>query len=518
VDGYLWAWGRGSSYAGMLALASGNASDVCVPERVRGVGTAPGTVATTIYLTGVVDFEAGQIVAIALLSDGTLVQWGGGTNSATANVPTPVLTASGGPALSGIMFVGAGDDKLMAMKADGTLYEWLGGYPTLINPKPYKKSLGCPLAYLGPDVTLCNPPSVNLYAGAQSPTYKYRWYLNGTLISDPALNYATGPNFTANATGTYKVVITDTSTLRLQLICPCPPDSDDVVITTSSVAPINGTFCAPPSKAVTLKVNDPANTFDWYAASTGGSVLAGGSNTNTYTTPLISATTTYYVEDKRTYTYTNASGYLYNNSNAVAGLVSAPNGSLQAPMPMLFTVIDTLTLVSVDVFKTDAGGCTAGSISNVQIKLDKLTAPTSTTTKTFNLTCGAVTTVPLGFVLVPGDYEFSWVTSVSAMQNYSSAVYPRGVAGLIDFYDNTGVFGVYTSSFFNWNLSAKINCGRIPVTATKTSTCPLPVNFVSFSGNKAGNSSYLFWSTSQEENNAGFEVQRSSNGVDFVTI
>ena len=46
----------------------------------------------------------------------------------------------------------------------------------------------------------------------------------------------------------------------------------------------------------------PGNTTDWYAASTGGSPIAGGTGTNNLTTPSISSTTTYYAEARKTTT------------------------------------------------------------------------------------------------------------------------------------------------------------------------------------------------------------------------
>jgi alpha-tubulin suppressor-like RCC1 family protein len=519
-QGYLWNWGKGNT------LGDGTNGATAVPTRVLAPGS---TYPSTNYLTDVVDMAAGQTVCLALLSNGKVVSWGSdgsgeqGTNGGGAVlIPEYVLDPAGTDTLDNIAFIGSGDAFAMAMKLDGTLYTWgknsdgqlgLGSttskdLPTMVS-KSYKIKLPCPVAYLGPDVTLCNPISENLYAGDQGPTFKYEWYKDGVLVTT-----ATAAFYTVNTPGTYKVVITDTASFY---ICtPCTPTEDQIVITTSSVAPVNATFCPTPAKSVSLSVSSGLTTFDWYAASTGGSPLVGGTNTNTYTTPAISATTTYYVEDTRIYSYTNASGYLYDNSNAVSGLVLANNGSLQVPMKMLFTVTDTLTLVSLDVFKTDATGCTAGSISNVQIKFDNLSNATSQT-KTFNLTCGAVTTVAIGFVLYPGNYSLTWVTSVSAMRNYSSAVYPRGITGLISFYDDASNFGIYTSSFFNWNLSAKTNCARIPVVATAGS-CTTPVNFLSFGAEKINNDVHLNWTTAELGGNQFFEIERSLDGINFDVV
>jgi alpha-tubulin suppressor-like RCC1 family protein len=522
VDGYLWAWGRGSSYAGMLALASGNGADICVPERVAAVGSTP---PTTQYLTGVVDFEAGQTSALALLDDGTLVQWGTGIAIGAGNIPEVVLASSGGPALSGIMFIGCGDKFAMAMKADGTLYTWGAGsngdlgysgsatYPTAVNPKPYKKSLGCPEAYLGPDLSLCNPLSENLYAGAQSPTYKYRWYKDGTLITDSAANYATGAYLAVNTPGTYKVIITDTSALRLQLICPCPPSQDEVVITTSaSVTPINGTFCTPPSKSVTLAVNDPGNTFDWYAASTGGSVLAGGSATNTYNTPLISATTTYYVQDTRTYNYTTGFSMgspVGTSSEGLSGWTDQYNTNDW----MYFTVLSTITLVSVDFNASDAPASVARQLNLVN------SSGTTVQTATYTFGGSGVKTFPLGWTIAPGSYSLRWNAGFFNPSYYSAgAVWPIGVSGLISLTGknpSSPTNNKTSTGFFNWKISAPLNCGRIPVQAILTSSCPLPVNFLSFEAEKINSDVHLSWTTTESGGNQFFEIERSADGIMF---
>jgi hypothetical protein len=47
---------------------------------------------------------------------------------------------------------------------------------------------------------------------------------------------------------------------------------------------------------------------------------------------------------------------------------------------------------------------------------------------------------------------------------------------------------------------------------------PLPVTFVAFTGRQDGNSVVLEWTTLSENNNDYFEIERSSDGINFVTI
>lgn len=51
-----------------------------------------------------------------------------------------------------------------------------------------------------------------------------------------------------------------------------------------------------------------------------------------------------------------------------------------------------------------------------------------------------------------------------------------------------------------------------------TTIAPLPVELSSFTATKEANAIALNWTTLSEENNAGFEVERSTNGEDFEVI
>ena len=51
-----------------------------------------------------------------------------------------------------------------------------------------------------------------------------------------------------------------------------------------------------------------------------------------------------------------------------------------------------------------------------------------------------------------------------------------------------------------------------------TGTITVPVNLVSFTGEKKGTINKLQWTTATEVNNTGFELQRSANGKDFSRL
>ena len=80
------------------------------------------------------------------------------------------------------------------------------------------------------------------------------------------------------------------------------------------------------------------------------------------------------------------------------------------------------------------------------------------------------------------------------------------------FYGGQGVQpGIFSLGGVNQNLYQWMSRQSLPGGT-------LPVSLTSFSGYKEGNSNKLLWTTASENNNNGFEVQRSSDGANFTAI
>ncbi|SDG24904.1 gliding motility-associated C-terminal domain-containing protein [Pedobacter terrae] len=140
-------------------------------------------------------------------------------------------------------------------------------------------------------VSVCTGNSAMLTVTNPQTGVTYNWYTasaGGTLAG-------TGINFTTpavNANVTYYVegangTCTSSSRTPVNVIAlPVP-------VAPSSVTAANGTLCA--GSSALLTVNNPVAglVYRWYAASSGGTVLAEGI---TFTTPNLNATTVYYVE------------------------------------------------------------------------------------------------------------------------------------------------------------------------------------------------------------------------------
>lgn len=80
----------------------------------------------------------------------------------------------------------------------------------------------------------------------------------------------------------------------------------------------------------------------------------------------------------------------------------------------------------------------------------------------------------------------------------------------------TGFNGTSTDGLVKW---IEINSGAVDYNFYLGKLgAPLPISLLNLSGYKNGNSNQLKWTTSTEQNNRGFEVQRSSDGINYRSI
>jgi len=186
---------------------------------------------------------------------------------------------------------------------------------------------------------ICNGQSVTFTAtpnnAGGSPTYQ--WTRNSVNIGSATLSTYTGTAGTAFTNGqTIACIVTSNG------VCPLPATvtSSGIVMSVNPlptvISVVNGSVCG--SGQVNISATPSAGaTIDWYAAAITGSVLSGGSGTNTFTTPLINAQATipYYAEARNTTTgcislsrtTVNATANAFPNVAAITGNQSTCIGS-----------------------------------------------------------------------------------------------------------------------------------------------------------------------------------------------
>jgi hypothetical protein len=82
----------------------------------------------------------------------------------------------------------------------------------------------------------------------------------------------------------------------------------------------------------------------------------------------------------------------------------------------------------------------------------------------------------------------------------------------------SGTFNLTTSAWTTPRTSTSILLTASSQLSDIESNITLPVSLLSFSSNKLGKINLLNWSTASEQNNSGFNIERSTNGTDFENI
>ena len=421
--------------------------------------------ANTSITSATIDWPAGGTTTFGALDADQFVTAVESTCSITGNViPGPVILCTGQSttmtAVNGytsyLWSTGAATQSITTSTAGTFNVMVTSGACSNISP-----SIG---VLLNPDET---PTVTSMGATSCAGTY--------TLSSTPASAYAwSGPGgFTANTqsitpptSGTYSLTITGT----------CASFNAAPVSVSVLAAPSpSGTGASGPGPAsFNLSATGTGGSLSWYDLPTGGTLLATGPS---YTTPVISSTTTYYVEDATTYPGTlNTTGKKYQSGSSAYSATTI-NGALD------FDVMGTCTLNSVKVY--------TGTFGTREIRLLN-SAGTVIDSMTVNLTTDT-TVVNLNFPLTPGtnyrlttdgalnNTNFGAVSPV-LKRSTSGVTYPYAVSGLVSI--TQGWTGTATSStayyyFYDWKVSSAptvCTSSRIPVTATVTTLTGIAEN------------------------------------------
>ncbi len=290
--------------------------------------------------------------------------------------------------------------------------------------------------------TICG--GTNAYLQLTGNTGNIQWqsfdgtnWVNETGPGSTSANYAVSPSsFTV-----YQAVITSGG---------CDPDTTISlsleVITIVDPVTVNDTICDPGT--VNLLASGPG-LLNWYTSPTGGNSI----NTGTNYSPMLSSTTTYYVQA--------SAGGIYQ-----AGPVNAGIGS-QVDLGgndfgLQFDVTQQATIEKVYISPAATGTVTI-NLRDTQggPVLNTVTAPVSGFT--------GLVPISLGFTVNPGTYRLEMAAgSANCYYNTNGAVYPYTSAGspvTITGYLNPGfnVGGIYYF-FYNWEVNQGCASSRIPVT------------------------------------------------------
>ncbi|MEI2750093.1 MAG: hypothetical protein V9E88_15195 [Ferruginibacter sp.] len=275
----------------------------------------------------------------------------------------------------------------------------------------------------------------------------YQWEFFNGAIWQPLAGQT---NPTSASTG----VIGVTTSYRLRVICSAgAPGYSNVVIVTVNNPTVSGTTPGTRCGVGTVNLGATGTNLKWYDVPTGGTSIGTGSP---FTTPVISATTTYYVS-------ASVNGTPVNGGKPSTDGADGTNtvGGIQ------FTVTESFVLNSVVMYPTAAGTNTinlfpGNSTSGV---------PIFTTNVTFAGANPAGVTVPIGWTIPPGSYTiYQSVSGAACWRDFFSAspavAYPYNIGTAVTLTD--GSLGGFYYFFYNWNITPSCEGTRTAVTATVT--------------------------------------------------
>jgi gliding motility-associated-like protein len=233
---------------------------VAPPPTITSFAPTSGPVGTTVVITGT-NFSATPSNNIVNFNGTPAVVTASTATSITANVP-----------------VGATTGPITVTVAGNTANSTTNFIVTV-----------CPIAPTAPPNQGCENTTVTL-AASGGTNGQYRWYTVAT--GGTAISGETNSNYTTpilSATTTYYVVINDgtcesTRTAVAATINPLP----------SAPSTTGASACGPTASVLLTAAGGVAGQYRWHTVATGGTAITGETN-STYTTPTLSATTTYYV-------------------------------------------------------------------------------------------------------------------------------------------------------------------------------------------------------------------------------
>lgn len=218
-----------------------------------------------------------------------------------------------------------------------------------------------------------------------------------------------------------------------------------------------------------------SSTIDWYVGATGGAVLTGGTGVNSFTTPSVSTTTTYYAESR----------------NTTTGCVSATRlpVTLTVNTPPSATIAYSSSSYCINVSTPQAVTITGTTGGTFSVAPSGLSIIPSTGAITPSLSAANNYTVTYTIAAAGGCSVFTTTKSVSINQDsyiisYPSLSYCTGTTGSISATNNAPIGGTYSCA--PAGLSINTTNGAIDLGAS------LPGNYIvyyTYSGGCSSNTS-----------------------------
>ncbi|PZF70867.1 Ig-like domain-containing protein [Taibaiella soli] len=296
---------------------------------------------------------------------------------------------------------------------------------------------------------------MKLNPGAGYAPGSIQWESSANNTTYAAITGATDTAYFTGVTGTtfFHARIKNTANAT------CLQPYDSVIVSNPQVVTTTpGTHCGP--GAAILQATGTGNTIlKWYDSLTGGANLASGAS---FTTPVITANTTYYVSAVSG----SGEGYIGKvNTNGTTGSNSASGLKFDALVPFTLESVAIYpigsTNLSFPVVLKNAAGTT---LQTVNVNVTATAAPGVKTRIPLNINVPAGTGLQLCLGSSPAisfNYDNNSSTTVS---------YPYTLPGIASITGTNGGATTVYYYFYDWMVSAACESARTPVLATVTTS------------------------------------------------
>ncbi len=281
-----------------------------------------------------------------------------------------------------------------------------------------------------------------------------------TLSSTPAASYSwTGPGGFTATTQSVMPMISGNYSVSIVGVCGNFSSTPTTVNVLPAPMPTGTGANSSVPASLTLTAAGSGGALSWYNMATGGTLLTTGAS---YTTPFLTTTTTYYVDEATSYAGTIGHTGQINHTGASNYSATAFNGA------DIFDVMNTCTLQSVKIITDSAGTREIDLLNNSGVVIDSMlvTLPADTTVVTLNWT------IPTGT-----GYQLTTKTSVNQTsfgvaapwlrRSNSGVNYPYTISNVINITgSNQGA--QYYYYFYDWVVVPSptiCTSSRVPVVA-----------------------------------------------------
>jgi hypothetical protein len=265
--------------------------------------------------------------------------------------------------------------------------------------------------------SVCAGQTVTFTSTSTGAPTSYAWTIQG---GTPATSTAQNPTVTFATAGTYSVSFTATNTTGSS-----SPVSHNVVVnaipTITNTTP--ATRCG--DGTVTLGATASAGTISWFAAATGGTALGTGT---TFTTPTLTANTTYYVSSTANGCTTASRTAVLATVNPGPTVTTTPSNHCGAGT---VTLGATTSAGTISWYATATGGSALGTGTS-------FTTPTITSNTTYYVE------------VVSGSCTTSRVPVLATIDALPTVTNPGNSTACVGFPSNAVTFSGTNGSTFAW--------------------------------------------------------------------